>query len=175
VRPSKTSAVEVVERLQAMEALSIDAVTLDDTQARLTIANVADQPGIAAAIFQAVAKAEIFVDMIVQSAGHDGKANLSFTVPTRQESQCRALLEQIAAQRNCGPVSSSKQIAKLSIVGIGMRSHTEVAIRAFECLARLGINIAMINTSEVRVNIVVDGAKGEAALAGLRDAFADAM
>jgi aspartate kinase len=113
--------------------------------------------------------------MIVQSAGHDGKANLSFTVPARQEPQCRALLEQIAAQRKCGPVSSGKQVAKLSIVGIGMRSHTEVAIRAFECLARLGINIAMINTSEVRVNIVVDGTNGEAALAGLREAFADAM
>ena len=174
-RHRKSDVVAVVDRLQRMEGLTIDEITLDDTQARMTITNVADQPGIAAAIFEAVAEAGIFVDMIIQSAGHDGRATLSFTVPSNQAAACLALLAKIADAKQCGPVSSSPQVAKLSISGIGMRSHTEVAIRAFDCLSRLGINVAMINTSEVRVNVVVDGKRGDEALAGLQQAFADAM
>jgi aspartate kinase len=174
-RHGKSDAVAVVERLQQMEALAIDEITLDDSQARMTIADVADRPGVAAAIFDAVAEAGIFVDMIIQSVGRQGKATLSFTVPGTQADACLALLSRIAAERQCGPVSSSPKVAKLSISGIGMRSHTEVAIRAFECLNQLGINVAMINTSEVRVNVVVDGARGQEALTGLQTAFADAM
>ena len=174
-RHKTSNAVEVVERLQKMEALAIDGISLDDTQARMTIANVADQPGIAAAIFDAVAEAGIFVDMIIQSAGREGRATLSFTVPSNQAEVCVALLNKIADARKCGPVSSSAKVAKLSISGIGMRSHTEVAIRAFECLSKLDINVAMVNTSEVRVNVVVDGRRGNEALAGLQQAFADAM
>lgn len=175
VRHRKSDAAAVVDRLQRMEGLTIDEISLDDTQARMTIANVADQPGIAAAIFDAVAEAEIFVDMIIQSAGHDGRATLSFTVPSKQADACLELLKKIADTKKCGPVSSSPQVAKLSINGIGMRSHTEVAIRAFECLSKLGINVAMINTSEVRVNVVVEGQRGKEALEGLQKAFADAM
>jgi aspartate kinase len=175
IRHGKSDAVAVVERLQQMEALTIDDITLDDSQARMTVADVADRPGVAAAIFDSVAEAGIFVDMIIQSVGREGKATLSFTVPGTQADACLMLLTRIAKERECGPVSSSPKVAKLAITGIGMRSHTEVAIRAFECLHQLGINVAMINTSEVRMNVVVDGARGHEALAGLQNVFADAM
>jgi aspartate kinase len=175
IRHPKSNEAEVVERLKMMEALTIDDITLDESQARMTIANVADQPGIAAAIFDAVAEAGIFVDMIIQSAGREGRATLSFTVPAEQAEACVKLLKSIAESRNCGPVSSSANVAKLSINGIGMRSHTEVAIRAFECLSNLGTNVVMVNTSEMRVNVVVDGPRGKEALAELKKAFVDAM
>ena len=135
---------------------------------------MADQPGIAAAIFDAVADGGIFVDMIVQSYGRGGKAKLSFTVPQAQYQQSLDLLASVAKRLNCGPISGSPKVAKLSVSGIGLRSHTEVAIRAFRCLAEAEINVNMINTSEVRVNVVVEGAYGQKALACLQKAFADA-
>jgi aspartate kinase len=168
-------ALAVVARLQKMEQLSIDEIALDETQSRVTVTQVADQPGIAAAIFDAVADAGIFVDMIVQSIGREGQASLSFTVPQTQSTACNALLKELSARLKCGPISSSPKVAKLSISGIGMRSHTEVAIRAFECLAKSGINVEMISTSEVRVNLVVAGEHGQQALKGLQEAFAEAL
>jgi len=167
-------AVAVVARLQKMEELSIDDIALDETQARVTISGVADTPGIAAAVFEAVADGGIFVDMIVQSYGREGKARLSFTVPQKQYQACLDLVAGLAKRLACGPASGSAKVAKLSISGIGMRSHTEVAIRTFRCLAEAGINIEMINTSEVRVNVVVDGRHGAKALEVLTKVFADA-
>ncbi|MEX2113657.1 MAG: aspartate kinase [Pirellulales bacterium] len=169
-----SDAVAVVARLQKMEELTIDDITLDDTQARVTISGIADRPGIAAAIFDAVADGGIFVDMIVQSYGREGKAKLSFTVPRTQYDACRAIVDKLAAAIQCGPITAGASVAKLSISGIGMRSHTEVAIRTFQCLAQVGINVDMINTSEVRLNVVVDGQHGQQALAALQQAFADA-
>lgn len=127
----------------------------------------------AAAIFDAVADAGIFVDMIVQSFGGDETANLSFTVPQTQFDESAKLLQALAKRLGCGPVSSSPRVAKLSVSGIGMRSHAAVAIRTFECLARAGINVDMINTSEVRVNVVVDGRHGQQARASLQQAFSE--
>ncbi|MGD9721085.1 MAG: aspartate kinase [Pirellulales bacterium] len=169
-----SDAVAVVSRLQKMEELSIDDIALDASQARLTISGIADRPGIAAAIFDAVADGGIFVDMIVQSYGRQGKAKLSFTVPRSQFDECLALVHSLAARTQCGPISGSGHVAKLSISGIGMRSHTEVAIRTFQCLAEAGINVDMINTSEVRLNVVVDGQQGQQALAALEHVFAAA-
>jgi aspartate kinase len=169
-----SDAVAVVARLQKMEELTIDDIALDETQARLTVSGVADQPGIAAAVFEAVADGGIFVDMIVQSYGREGKAKLSFTVPQKQYQQCLDLLKALADRIHCGPISGSPQVAKLSVSGIGLRSHTEVAIRTFRCLATAGINVDMISTSEVRVNVVVDGKQGQKALACLQDVFKDA-
>lgn len=173
-RHGKRDAVAVVARLQKMEELTIDDIELDDTQARLTISSVADQPGIAAAVFEAVADGGIFVDMIVQSYGREGKAKLSFTVPQGQYQACHDLLTGLVDRLHCGPISGSPRVAKLSVSGIGLRSHTQVAIRTFRCLAEAGINVDMISTSEVRVNVVVDGAHGKRALACLQKAFADA-
>jgi aspartate kinase len=168
-----TSAVDIVARLQRMEDLAIDDITLDESQARVTVSGVPDAPGVAAKVFERVAAGDIFVDMIVQSCGIEGKANLSFTVP--QTSFDRAVAQALEASRalNCGPVTSSAKVAKLSVSGIGLRSHTSVAIRMFQSLAAAGINVEMINTSEVRVNVVVDGRHGKQALASLQQAFTD--
>ena len=121
-----SDAVAVVARLQKMEELTIDDIALDETQARLTITGVPDQPGIAAAVFDAVADGGIFVDMIVQSYRPRGQGQPQLhraadAVSTRPRSRSSSLAEQL----DCGPVTSSPQVAKLSVSGIGMRSHTE--------------------------------------------------
>jgi aspartate kinase len=173
-RPSG-DATAVVARLQGMEDLAVSDIALDDSQARVTIANVPDAPGLAAQVFEQIAEGGILVDMIVQSFGRDGRANLSFTVPQTALDKAVKLSKQLAASLGCGPVTSCPRVAKLSVSGIGMRSHTGVAIRMFRALADAGINLDMINTSEVRVNVVVDGAAGPEALKCLQAAFADAQ
>jgi len=165
----------VAQRLQEMEELAIDHIDLDDSQARVTIADVPDAPGVAAQIFEAVAEAGVFVDMIVQSAGRDGRASLSFTVPKTELARCVETAEQLSRSFGGVGVSSSDNVAKLSVTGIGLRSHTGVAIRMFRSLSEAGINVEMINTSEVQVNVVVDGQLGANALTALKAAFADVM
>ncbi|MEX0936459.1 MAG: aspartate kinase [Pirellulales bacterium] len=168
------NAVDVVARLQGMEDLTVDDVLLDDTQSRVTITLVPDRPGVAAGIFEQVAAEGIFVDMIVQSSGHSGLASISFTVPRAMLDQSVVVARRLSSEFGCGSVTSSPQVAKLSVSGIGMRSHTGVAIGMFNSLTRAGINVVMINTSEVRVNVVVDGEHGKRGLAVLEEAFADA-
>jgi aspartate kinase len=177
-RPAAQSAVDVIQRLAGMdmEELFIDDISLDQSQARVTIVGVPDVPGVAAKIFDEVAAAEIFVDMIVQSYnGHEGQATLSFTVPKGRLDAAMAVAKNLAGEFKCQDVSSSPDIAKLSVSGIGLRSHTGVAMRMFRSLAEAGINIAMINTSEVRVNVVVDGKHGEKGLVSLQKAFSDVI
>jgi aspartate kinase len=164
--------VDIVRRLQSMEELSIDDISLDETQARVTISGVPDVPGVAADVFEEIARSKVFVDMIVQSYGHDGLAALSFTVPHESLTAASLVAGRLAKKFNCGGVSTSPRLAKLSVSGIGMRSHTEVAIRMFECLAEAGINVEMINTSEVRVNVVVAGEFGQQGLECLERSFA---
>ena len=170
-------AAAVVARLQGinMEDLTIDDVSLDAGQARVTIGGVPDQPGIAAKVFEDVAAAGIFVDMIVQSHPSAAGATLSFTVPQNQLTGSVNVARRIAQSLGCQAVSSSPLIAKLSVSGVGLRTHTGVAIRMFRALAEAGINLEMINTSEVRVNVVVDGLAGERGLAQLQAAFADVL
>ncbi len=151
-------ALDVVARLQGMEDLTIDDISLDESQARVSINDVPDAPGVAAHVFEEVAEAGVMVDMIVQSFGHDGMADMSFTIPKGDVERCVEVAQRLAGELSCGRVTHSPQIAKLSVSGIGMRSHTGVAIRMFEALAAAGINVEMVNTSEVRVNVVVDGA-----------------
>jgi aspartate kinase len=170
-----SSAVDIVARLQRMEDLAIDDISLDETQARVTITGVPDSPGVAARVFERVAAGGIFVDMIVQSCGLQGKANLSFTVPQAALDRAVAQAAEVSRELNCGPVTSSARVAKLSVSGIGLRSHTGVAIRMFQSLAQAGINVEMINTSEVRVNVVVDGRYGKQALASLNEVFKDVL
>lgn len=173
-----TDAAEVVTRLQSMnmEDLTIDDVSLDGSQARVTISGVPDKPGIAAKVFEDVAAAGIFVDMIVQShPSTAGAATLSFTVPQNQLTKSVEAARRITQSLGCQQVTSSPVIAKLSVSGVGLRTHVGVAIRMFKALADAGINLEMINTSEVRVNVVVDGAAGEKGLAQLQAAFADVL
>jgi aspartate kinase len=171
-------AAAVAEALQRanMEELTIDDVALDATQARVTIAGVPDQPGIAAGVFDQIAAAGVFVDMIVQSIGDEnGRASLSFSVPKTQLDKAVTAAKKIATNLSCDSVQFSPDVAKLSVSGVGLRSHTGVAIRMFQALSAAGINVDMINTSEVRVNVVVEGKSGENGLKALQQAFADAL
>ena len=175
---SATDAAAVAERLQniSMEGLTIDDISLDPTQARVSISGVPNTPGIAAKVFEEIAAAGIFVDMIVQShPSTGGSAVLSFTVPQKQLTQSVAAAQKIAKALHCKAVTSSPIIAKLSVSGVGLRTHTGVAIRMFRALAEAGINLDLINTSEVRVNVVVDGLQGEKGMKQLQAAFADVM
>jgi aspartate kinase len=173
--PASGDSSEVVARLERMEALIIEDVTLDVGQARVTMPGLEDIPGLAAQLFQEIAEAGIFVDMIVQSVGREGHANISFTVPERDLEKCLDVTTQLAEALGSPPPTGSPNVAKLSVFGVGMKSHTDVAARMFKSLAGAGINVDMISTSEVRVNVVVDGDQGEAALAALREEFRDAM
>ncbi len=176
VAPSTTEPLDVVarlDRLTRMEDLTIDDISLDDTQGLITLSGVPDEPGIAAGVFKDVAKGGILVDMIVQGYGVSGRANLSFTVPRDDVERGAELVKEVSGARGCGPVTSSPAVGKLSVSGIGMRSHTSVGIRMFTALARAGINVEMISTSEVRVNVAVEGGKGRQALEVLQEEFAD--
>jgi len=113
--------------------------------------------------------------MIVQSYPSNGEANLSFTVPKEAIEQSKVVAEDLARDFSSLQVTSSPDVAKLSVSGIGLRSHTGVAIRMFRALSQAGINVQMINTSEVRVNVIVDGNDGEKARAALEEVFADVM
>jgi aspartate kinase len=161
----------LTQRLASMEDILVDEVILATDQGRITLTGMPDRPGICAAVFQAVATAGISVDMIVQNLAAS-RAELSFSVP--QPDLDRALNAVRALAKTLGPsvkVQADSNIARLSVLGVGMRTHVGVARKMFGALAADGINIALINTSEVCVNIVVDKGAGDHALAALKKAF----
>jgi aspartate kinase len=167
-----STALEIVRQLQGMEELTIDEITLDEKQARVSIDEVPDRPGTAAAVFKEVAAAGVFVDMIVQSYSRAGKANLTFTVPVADLQKSTAIAEKVAKEFGCGAVTASKEIDKISVQGIGMRSHSGVALGLFRSLSEAGINVDLMSTSEVRVNVLVDGNAGQKAQKCLQATFA---
>jgi aspartate kinase len=152
-----------------MEDLVISGVELDLGQARVSLFGVPDRPGYAASVFRHIAEAGVFVDMIVQNVSHAGKTLLSFTVP--RDAADRAAEAARSVGFGAGGVSVEPSLAKLSVMGLGMRTHTGVATRMFGAMAERGINIALINTSEVRINVATDVAHGESGLDALRQAF----
>lgn len=161
-----------IARLGGMEDILVSGVFLNRQQSRITIFDLPDAPGVCARIFNAVATAGIVVDMIVQNATGPNRAELSFTVPTADLDRARQRTEEVV--RGLDPaarVVGDDDIAVLFVHGVGMRTHTGVARTMFGALAAQGINIAMINTSEVCLSVVVEAAQGEAALACLREAF----
>ena len=166
-------AIDVVERLRGsnMEQLLIDDIVLDSSQGSVTIHGVPDRPGVAARVFHRIAEANIFVDMIVQGYGLQGLASLSFTVPQNQVDKATKVAESLASEFAWDRVTSRPSVSKLSVSGIGLRSHTEVALKMFGALARANINVSMINTSEVRVNVVVATDRGADGLHVLETAF----
>ena len=170
---STVDAIEVVDRLQkvGMESLTIDEILLDDAQSRITLTQVPNEPGIAATLFERVAAQDIFVDMIVQSFAYDQFADISFSVPHDQCELASEVAQQIKHEFDCKAFHSQQDIAKLVVAGIGLRSHTAVAIGTFQALSHAKINVQMINTSEVRVNVVVDGKLGAAGLQHLNKHF----
>ena len=151
-----------------MEDLVVSGVELDDQQAAVTLFNVPDQPGYAARVFRTIADAGILVDMIVQNVSTAGTTHLSFTVPRADAHKAAAAAKAIGP----GDVSVEPAVAKLAVLGVGMRTHTGVATRMFGALADRGINIALINTSEVRINVATDVARGREGLDCLRATFA---
>jgi aspartate kinase len=167
-------AIDIVARLQRMEDLTIESISLDESQAQLTLFDAPDRPGISASIFEAVASEEILVDMIVQSLGRDDLADVSFTVPRASVDHARQVLKSLAGELG-GEVKAVPEVAILSVKGVGIRSHTGVGLRMFQALADAGINVEMVSTSEVRVNVVVAAEKGHAGLMALKYAFADVL
>jgi aspartate kinase len=162
----------LTQQLSHMEDIVVSDVLLVTDQARITIFGLPDQPGICSRVFQAVATGHIVVDMIVQNLSGPARAELSFSVPLADLEKAQALTQEAVNTIDPGArVTTEGTIAKLFVVGVGMRSHTGVARKMFGALAARGINISMINTSEVRVSVVVDRSRGEEALACLREAF----
>jgi aspartate kinase len=170
----KAAAVDIVRRLQRMEDLAIESVSLDESQSQMTIFDVSDRPGISARIFEAIASENILVDTIVQSIGRDGLADISFTVPRRELEHVRKVLKSLAGEVG-GEVRDVPEVAILTVKGIGIRSHTGVGLRMFRALTEAGINVEMVSTSEVRTNVVIAADKGQAGLAALKAAFADVL
>jgi len=164
----------VKEETRNMEDVVIRGVSLDKNQAKVTLVAVLDKPGVAARIFKALGDAAINVDMIVQNVSHGAgtpATDLSFTVEKADLLKAQKVIESLKSEVGYREVISVESIGKLSIVGVGMRSHSGVAARMFEALAREGVNIDMISTSEIKISVVVDLAKGEAAMRAVHAAF----
>ena len=151
-----------------MEAVLVSGIALDKNQARVTLRGVVDKPGIAAEIFTALANQNINVDMIIQNVGHDGTTNLGFTVPQNELEVAKETMQKLSAAKH---VEFDDAIVKVSVIGVGMKSHSGVACLAFETLAKEGINIQMISTSEIKISMIVDQKYGELAVRVLHDAY----
>ena len=155
-----------------MEKTLVSGVTSDTNQARITVIRVSDSPGIAARLFKAIAEANIIVDMIVQNVSSDGEsADISFTVPETESREALRLAEEITEELGAAGVAMRDDIAKVSVVGVGMRTHPGVALQMFDTMARHGINILMISTSEIKVSCVIEAKYSELAVRALHEAF----
>ncbi|MBX7103024.1 MAG: aspartate kinase [Gemmataceae bacterium] len=162
-----------VARLTAMEDILVRDVVLDDNHGRVTVTDLPDEPGVCARLFSDIAGAGVLVDMIVQNLTRDGRAVMSFSVPANDLTRAVDLTKNAVVKiHDSTAVSGDIDLAVLHVYGVGMRTHTGVARTMFGALAAQGINIAMINTSEVCVSVAVDKARGKAAHAALRTAFA---
>ena len=144
------------EETPSMEDVVIRGISLDRHQAKLTIAGVRDEPGIAGRIFSNIAAAHIIVDMIVQNASVGGTTDISFTIHEDELENARKILMPVVGEIGAKRLNTASGMAKLSVVGIGMRSHSGVAARMFECLGRSGINIQLVSTSEIKIAVIID-------------------
>jgi aspartate kinase len=154
-----------------MEGVMVSGVTGDRNQAKLTIIGVPDRPGIAAQIFGAVAEANIVVDMIIQNVSQASLTDISFTVPRADLRKAVDLVQRLAKEIEAKSVAVTESIAKVSVIGVGMRSHSGVAAKMFEVLSREGVNIMMISTSEIKISCVVDEKYLELAMRALHSAL----
>src|SRR6266536_2991755 len=164
----------VKEETRNMEDVVIRGVSLDKNQAKVTLVAVPDKPGVAARIFKTLGDAAINVDMIVQNISHGSGApstDLSFTVDKADLLNSQKVIDGLKKEISFGEVIATDKIGKLSIVGVGMKSHSGVAGKMFETLAREGVNIEMISTSEIKISVVIDLAKGEQAMKAVHAAF----
>ncbi len=161
----------VVSEDAGMESLVVSAVTHDKDQARITLKKVEDQPGVAAKIFSPIADAGIVVDMIIQNTRGEGQTDLTFTVPKEQFSIAMEIERKVAQEIGAEDVLGDKNIAKVSVVGVGMKNHSGVAAIMFSTLSRENINILMISTSEIRISCIIEEKYTELAVRVLHAAF----
>jgi aspartate kinase len=161
----------VVDENSGMERLVVSAVTHDKDQARITLKKVPDKPGIAAKIFTPIADAGIVVDMIIQNTRAEGQTDLTFSVPKASFKQALEMQKKIAADIGAEDVFGDENIAKVSVIGVGMKDHSGVASKMFNALARENINIIMISTSEIRISCIIEEKYTELAVRVLHSAF----
>jgi aspartate kinase len=168
---SKEEGTWVLKEDEKMEDVLVSGVTYDKGEAKITISKVPDKPGIASKIFGAVSEANIIVDMIIQNVSAEGYTDVTFTIPQTDLNQALAVVRKVAQEIDAGKVESDSNIAKVSVVGVGMRSHSGVAARAFSALGKEGINIMMISTSEIKLSCVIEAKYAELAVRVLHEAF----
>ena len=152
-----------------MEEVLVSGIALDKNQARVTLRGVKDRPGIAAEIFSALAEEQINVDMIIQNASSDGMTNLGFTIPESELERAKKVISRF--DQEFGSADYDENVCKVSVVGVGMKSHSGVAAKAFSVMADNNINIEMISTSEIKVSMIIDQKYGELAVRTLHDAY----
>ena len=160
----------VKQEVAYMEKVLVRGVAVDKDQAKVVVSNIADKPGTAAKVFKALANANINVDMIVQNVGRAGVANLTFTVPLSEKDKAVKALEP-ALQEVGGEATFDEKIAKLSVVGVGMKTHSGVAATLFEALAKAGVNLELISTSEIKISVVIAKDKADEAARVTHAAF----
>jgi aspartate kinase len=166
----------VKEETKSMESVVVRGVAFDKNQAKVTLVGVPDKPGVAARIFKALGDAAVNVDMIVQNISHGtpdkiGTTDLSFTMDKPDLLKAQKVIDCLKKELGFRDVIATEKIGKLSIIGVGMKSHTGVAAKLFETLAKEDVNIDMISTSEIKISVVIDLAKGEAAMKAVHAAF----
>jgi aspartate kinase len=161
----------VKEEVAYMEKVVVRGVAVDKDQARVVVSGIADKPGSAATVFRALADAAIIVDMIIQNPAREGTANLAFTVPQGDADRAVGALKPALASIGGGQVTVQGRIAKVSVVGVGMKTHSGVAASVFQALADAGINIALISTSEIKISVVIDLARADEAARAIHAAF----
>ncbi len=161
----------ISEEVKAMEDIVVSGVTLNKNEAKVTIFDVPDKPGIAARIFNRISDENINVDMIVQNISRKGYTDLSFTVPKEDLAKTMRLARQVARDIDAGGVLQDKDIAKVSVVGLGMRSHSGIAARMFQALASKNVNIGMISTSEIKISCVIEKKRAEQAVRAIHEEF----
>lgn len=155
-----------------MEAVLVSGITYNKDEAKISVLRVPDRPGIAAKIFSPLSEANITVDMIIQNVSHDGLNDMTFTVPKSDFKKALKIVQETAVAIGAGSVTSDENIAKVSIIGVGMRSHSGVACKMFETLSSEGINILMISTSEIKISCIIELKYSELAVRVLHEAFA---
>lgn len=161
----------VVKEDADMEQVLVSGVTGDRNQAKVTVVGVPDQPGIAASLFGQIAESSINVDMIIQNVSQDSLTDISFTVPRADLTRALSLVQDVAKAIHARSVEVNEAIAKVSLVGVGMRSHSGVAAKMFAVLSKEGINIMMISTSEIKISCVVEEKYMELAVRALHEEF----
>ncbi|MBI5815679.1 MAG: aspartate kinase [Nitrospinae bacterium] len=161
----------VTSEIKEMEDVLVSAVAFDRNQAKITVTGVPDKPGVAASIFGRVAEREINVDMIIQNVSDHGTTDISFTVPRSESKKAIELLGPVIKEIGAREITSDDQIGKVSIIGVGMRSHSGVAAKSFKSLADAGINIMMISTSEIKVSLIVAAEEVDRAVRILHETF----